>query len=69
MVKIEERNATEIVKPGEIPSSVKIFNPVFDATPPEYIDSIVTEVGVIPPFAAYEIIVRELGQEFVFNEH
>jgi ribose 1,5-bisphosphate isomerase len=42
---------------------------VFDATPPEYIDSIVTEVGVIPPFAAYEIIVRELGQEFVFNEH
>ncbi len=69
MVKIEERDATEIVKPGEIPASVKIFNPVFDATPPEYIDSIVTEVGVIPPFAAYEIIVRELGQEFVFNEH
>ena len=69
LVKIEERDATEIVKPGEIPASVKIFNPVFDATPPEYIDSIVTEVGVIPPFAAYEIIVRELGQEFIFNEH
>jgi ribose 1,5-bisphosphate isomerase len=68
-VKIEERDSTEIVKPGEIPDSVRIFNPVFDATPPEYIDSIVTEVGVIPPFAAYEIIVRELGQEFVFNEH
>ncbi|HEY3420954.1 MAG TPA: ribose 1,5-bisphosphate isomerase [Methanomassiliicoccales archaeon] len=68
-VKIEERDATEIVRPGEIPASVRIFNPVFDATPPEYIDSIVTEVGVIPPFAAYEIIVRELGQEFVFNEH
>jgi ribose 1,5-bisphosphate isomerase len=69
MVKIEERDATEIVRPGEIPDSVKIFNPVFDATPPEYIDSIVTEVGVIPPFAAYQIIVKELGQEFIFNEH
>lgn len=69
LVKIEERDSTEIVRPGEVPGSVKIFNPVFDATPPEYIDSIVTEVGVIPPFAAYEIIVRELGQEFVFNEH
>jgi ribose 1,5-bisphosphate isomerase len=69
LVKIEERESTDIVKPGEVPASVRIFNPVFDATPPEYIDSIITEVGVIPPFAAYEIIVRELGQEFVFNEH
>jgi len=69
LVKIEERDVTEILKPGEVPGSVKIFNPVFDATPPDYIDSIVTEVGVIPPFAAYEIIVKELGQEFVFSEH
>jgi ribose 1,5-bisphosphate isomerase len=67
MVKIEERESTEIVKPGEIPASVRIFNPVFDATPPEYIDSIVTEVGVIPPFAAYEIIVSQLGQEALFE--
>jgi ribose 1,5-bisphosphate isomerase len=69
MVQIEERGGSEIVRPGEIPDSVKIFNPVFDATPPEYIDLMVTEVGIIPPFAAYEIIVRELGQEFIFNEH
>ena len=54
----------------ETPVPIKrLLPPVFDTTPPEYIDSIVTEVGVIPPFAAYEIIVRELGQEFVFNEH
>jgi len=68
MVKIEERDATEIVGPGEVPPEVRIFNPVFDATPPEYIDSIVTEIGVIPPYAAYQVIVKELGYEFMFNE-
>ncbi|OPY34859.1 MAG: Ribose 1,5-bisphosphate isomerase [Methanomassiliicoccales archaeon PtaU1.Bin124] len=68
LVKIEERGSSEIVKPGEIPDSVKIFNPVFDATPPEYIDSIITELGVVPPYAAYEIIVKEFGQEYIFTE-
>lgn len=68
MVKIEERDATEVVKPGEVPPEVRIFNPVFDATPPEYIDAIITEIGVIPPFAAYQVIVKELGYEFMFNE-
>jgi ribose 1,5-bisphosphate isomerase len=68
LVKIEERDPTEIVKPGEVPPQVKVFNPVFDATPPEYIDSIVTEIGVIPPYAAYNIIIKELGQEFIFYE-
>ncbi|MDD1771609.1 MAG: ribose 1,5-bisphosphate isomerase [Methanomassiliicoccales archaeon] len=68
LVKIEERDSTEIVKLGEVPPQVKVFNPVFDATPPEYIDSIVTEIGVIPPYAAYNIIIKELGQEFIFYE-
>jgi ribose 1,5-bisphosphate isomerase len=68
LVKIEERDSQEIVKPGEIPPSVRIYNPVFDATPPEYIDSIITELGVVPPYAAYEIIVREFGQEYIFTE-
>ncbi|HSV42883.1 MAG TPA: ribose 1,5-bisphosphate isomerase [Methanomassiliicoccales archaeon] len=68
LVKIEERDGSEIVKPGEIPDSVRIFNPVFDATPPEYIDSIITEIGVVPPYAAYEIIVREFGQGIIFRE-
>ncbi len=69
LVEIEERESTEVVKPGEIPPGTKILNPVFDATPPEYIDAIVTELGVIPPYAAYEIIVKELGQEFLFEPH
>ena len=68
MVEIEERDSLEVVRPGEVPSSVRVFNPVFDATPPEYIDSIITEIGVVPPYAAYEIIVREFGQESIFTE-
>ncbi len=68
LVKIEERDPTEVVRPGEVPPEVKVFNPVFDATPPEYIDSIITEIGVIPPYAAYQVIVKELGQEFIFPE-
>jgi ribose 1,5-bisphosphate isomerase len=67
LVEIEERDSNEVAKAGEVPPGTKILNPVFDATPPEYIDAIVTEIGVVPPSAAYEIIVRQLGQEFIFE--
>ncbi|MDD1743195.1 MAG: ribose 1,5-bisphosphate isomerase [Methanomassiliicoccales archaeon] len=67
LVQIEERDSNEVAKAGEVPPGTKILNPVFDATPPEYIDAIVTEIGVIPPSAAYEIIVRQLGHEFIFE--
>ena len=55
LVEIEERDVNEIVRPEDFPG-VRIFNPVFDATPPEFIDVIVTEEGVISPHAAYDII-------------
>lgn len=55
LVEIEERNPSEIVNPEDLPD-VKISNPVFDATPSEYVDSIVTEEGVISPEGAYRII-------------
>ncbi len=67
LVEIEERDSGEVAKAGEVPPGTRILNPVFDATPPEYIDAIVTEIGVVPPSAAYEIIVRQLGQEFIFE--
>ncbi|MDW5561912.1 MAG: ribose 1,5-bisphosphate isomerase [Methanomassiliicoccus sp.] len=67
LVEIEERDASEVVDPRLIPSGVRVRNPVFDATPAEYIDSIVTEVGLISPYAAYEVIVKELGQESIFE--
>ena len=55
LVKIEERDPREIANPDDFPG-VKFRNPVFDTTPPEYIDAIVTEKGVISPYLAYEII-------------
>lgn len=60
LVEIEERDVHEIVNPENF-LGVKIFNPVFDATPPEYIDIIITERGVISPHAAYEIIKEMVG--------
>lgn len=67
LVEIEERDSSEVVRPGEVPEGTRILNPVFDATPAEYIDALVTEVGVVPPSAAYEIIVKQLGQDFIFE--
>lgn len=68
LVKIEERETSEVVRPGEIPESVKIFNPVFDSTPAQYIDALITEVGMIPPTAVYSVMVRQLGDEIFYKE-
>ncbi|MCL2143611.1 MAG: ribose 1,5-bisphosphate isomerase [Methanomassiliicoccaceae archaeon] len=60
-VTIEERDINEIVRKGEVHESVKVFNPVFDSTPPGYIDAIVTELGIISPGSVYEIMMRQFG--------
>jgi len=61
MVTIEEREIGEIIKKGEIPNNVKVFNPVFDSTPAKYIDAIVTEIGIVSPGSVYEIMMRQFG--------
>ena len=41
------------------PKGIKVFNPAFDVTPPELIDGIITEKGVIkPPYE--ETIVKKI---------
>ncbi|MGQ9788403.1 MAG: ribose 1,5-bisphosphate isomerase [Candidatus Hadarchaeaceae archaeon] len=55
LVEIEERDPNEIINLKRYPG-LKVRNPAFDITPPEYIDLIVTERGIIPPYAAYAII-------------
>ncbi len=55
LIEIEERDPKEIIDPKKLPR-VKIRNPVFDVTPPEYIDLIITERGIIPPSAAYTVL-------------
>ncbi len=49
---VEERNPEEVWK--NPPDGVKIRNPAFDATPPKYINSMVTEHGIIHPFNAID---------------
>ncbi len=60
LVPIEERPISEVIEPGEVPD-VTVHNPVFDATPSDYISAIITEKGVIPPEGAYDLIMRFFG--------
>jgi ribose 1,5-bisphosphate isomerase len=62
-IAIEERDSTELLDPGtarRLPH-VTPRNPVFDVTPAEYVDLILTEAGAIPPQMAYIIIRDYLG--------
>ena len=53
-VTVEEREATEVAVVGGkriVPRGVRIYNPVFDRTPPTFVKSIISEKGIIyPPF-------------------
>jgi ribose 1,5-bisphosphate isomerase len=63
MIQIEERAPDEVLS-GQLRSAlpyVRVRNPVFDITPPTYIDLIVTEKGAFPPMLAYIIIREYLG--------
>lgn len=62
-VTIEERDISEVVKDGEIPSNVKIFNPVFDSTPAKYIDAIITEKGMMSPGSVYGVMLKQFGED------
>jgi len=63
LVEIEERAPTEVLSPAELRRmpGLTVRNPVFDITPPDLVDLIITEKGVIPPQAVYSEIVREYG--------
>ena len=58
LIEIEERDPKEILDSDKFPG-LKIRNPAFDVTPPDYIDLIITERGIIPPQAAYTILQEE----------
>jgi len=63
LVYIEERDHTEIASKEWMANNpkVKFANPVFDVTPPEYIDFYVTEKGIVPPGAVFSLM-KELYQ-------
>lgn len=66
LVPIEFRPSTEIVCKEwlEKHPSIEVLNPSFDVTPPEYIDAIITEKGVIPPQAAILVLMDRFGWAF-----
>jgi ribose 1,5-bisphosphate isomerase len=62
LVKIEERDASEVIPLSETGyRNISVANPSFDVTPPEYIDLIITERGIIPPQAAILLLQESLG--------
>ncbi len=64
VIEIEERNPSEIIGSRKF-RDVRILNPAFDVTDSKYIDMIVTEYGVIPPQAVYNILKEKFGWEIV----
>ena len=67
-MEIEEREARRrSSKKGRSPPALRSATRCSTPRPAEYIDSIVTEIGLISPYAAYEVIVKELGQESIFE--
>lgn len=72
LVKIELREPTEIVSKEWLEDNpgIRVLNPSFDVTPPEYISAIITELGVIPPHAAVLILSESFGwalQEYIMK--
>ncbi len=73
LVQIEERSPLEIVSEEYLKEhpNVKVRNPAFDVTPPEYIDAIITEEGLIPPQAAFLVLIEKYGwviQDYFMKE-
>ncbi|MBU7031599.1 MAG: ribose 1,5-bisphosphate isomerase [Theionarchaea archaeon] len=68
LVEIEERPAIEIIPDLEGYAGIRIRNPAFDITPPEYVDVIVTEMGLIPPQAAILILTEQYGWKITEKE-
>ena len=62
LVNIEERDHTEIASKEWMAHNpkVKFSNPVFDVTPPEYIDFYITEKGIVPPGAIFSLMKEPL---------
>lgn len=63
LIEIEERDIEEVIDREELEKigNPKVLNPAFDVTPPQYIDLIITEKGIIPPQAAFTILQQEFG--------
>ena len=63
LILIEERSPYEVIPEKMLRSmkGVSVRNPSFDVTPPEYIDGIITERGVVPPHGVVSLLYEVFG--------
>ncbi len=63
LILIEERSPYEVLPEEALKSmrGVSVRNPSFDVTPPEYIDGIITERGVVPPHGVVSLLHEVFG--------
>lgn len=59
-IRIEERDPDEVAAPGERAAGVRVWNPVFDRTPPDRVTAYITEKGVLPPMEAVRAALADL---------
>ncbi len=61
LVEIEEGVQTQVIDIDLLTKmkNVSVRNPLYDVTPPEYIDAIITERGIVPPQGAY-LMLRQM---------
>ncbi len=58
---IEMRDPREVWKSP--PKGVKVLNPAFDMTPPNYIDFMITDIGIVHPYEARTVILNKWFRE------
>jgi len=63
VVAIERRSTDEVISQNELSKlpNLEVKNPSFDVTPPEYVDLIITERGIIPPQGAILVLQEVMG--------
>jgi len=64
MIPVEERRHSEI-RPRM--KGVRMWNPAFDFTPPEYIDALITEDGIIAPQMAYQVLKDKFAWQISYD--
>lgn len=66
-ITIEEEDPSQIYDNAHH-ENLTVRNPQFDVCPPEYIDAIITERGMIPPQGAYFLLRKIFEEEYGFKK-
>ncbi|MEA1924832.1 MAG: ribose 1,5-bisphosphate isomerase [Candidatus Altiarchaeota archaeon] len=62
IVELEERSPDEVWL--DRPPVLRVYNPAFDITDASMVDMVVTELGIMPPEAVYQVVKEKFSWEF-----